>query len=94
MFSSPEKVQTKSGADPAAYYVGTVGSLGVVWLGHEADHSPPPSVKGKNEWMYIPIPLKCLHVVYKDNLSLPFLVLNPHQNNADSIHSTGFHSEA
>jgi hypothetical protein len=27
-------------------------SLGVKWLGHEADHSPPSSAKVKNGWGY------------------------------------------
>jgi len=48
-------------------------SLGVKWLGHEADHSLPPSAKDKSKWTYIPIPLKCLHVVHRNNLSLPIL---------------------
>jgi len=35
------------------YPVGTgVLSLGVKWHEHEADHSPPSSVEGKNAWSY------------------------------------------
>jgi hypothetical protein len=28
-------------------------SLGIKWLGHEADHSPPSSAEVKNAWSYI-----------------------------------------
>lgn len=30
-------------------------SLGVKWLMQEADHSPPSSAEGKNEWSYEPL---------------------------------------
>jgi hypothetical protein len=30
--------------------------LGVKWLGHEADHSPPSSDEVKNVWSYTSVP--------------------------------------
>jgi hypothetical protein len=43
-FSLHHRVQNGFGAHPASYPVGTTGSsLGVEWLGREADHSPPSS---------------------------------------------------
>jgi hypothetical protein len=41
-FSLHHCVQNGSGTHPASYPMGTLGSfLGVKWLGHEADHTPP-----------------------------------------------------
>jgi hypothetical protein len=40
---------------------------------HEAGHSPPPSAKVKNEWIYATTPSMCLHGVERGNL--PFLTL-------------------
>jgi len=46
-------VQTGSGDHPASYPVGIrAPSLGLKWLGHEADHSPSSSIKVKNAWSY------------------------------------------
>jgi hypothetical protein len=43
-FSLLHIVQTRSGANPVSYPVGTkVLSLGINWLRHEVDHSPPTS---------------------------------------------------
>jgi hypothetical protein len=44
-------IQTSSETHPASYPVGTGGPLlrGKVYLGHDADHSPPSSAKVKNE---------------------------------------------
>jgi hypothetical protein len=47
-FSLHHHVQTTSGAHPASYPRGTRAlSLGVKWVGHEADHSPPSSAEIK-----------------------------------------------
>jgi hypothetical protein len=40
---------------PLQWVPGTL-SLGVKWLGHEADHSPPSSAKVKNAWSYTSTP--------------------------------------
>jgi len=45
-FSLYHRVQTSFGAHPASYPMGT-RALGVKWLRHEADHSPPSSVEVK-----------------------------------------------
>jgi len=37
-------------------------------LGQEVNHSPPSSVKVKNEWSYTLIPLICLHGTNRDTL--------------------------
>jgi len=43
-------------AYPASCSVDTRGLfLGVRWLMQEADHSPPSSAEGKNEWSYKPL---------------------------------------
>jgi hypothetical protein len=48
-FSLQRYFHTGSGAHSASYTMGTgVVSLGVKWLGHEADHSPPSSTQVKN----------------------------------------------
>jgi hypothetical protein len=36
-------------------------SMGVKWLGHEADHSTPSGAKVKNAWSYTSIPTISLH---------------------------------
>jgi hypothetical protein len=48
-----KNLQTSSGAYPFSYsmVMGAV-SLGVKWLGNEADLSCPRSVTVKNEWSY------------------------------------------
>jgi len=38
-----------------------VPSVGVILLGHEADHSPPSSAEIKNVWNYTSTPPICLH---------------------------------
>jgi hypothetical protein len=50
-FSSSLCIQTGSGAHPASCPMGTMGSFagGKVWLGRDADHSPPSSAEVKNE---------------------------------------------
>jgi hypothetical protein len=48
-FSLLHSVQTVSGAHPASYPTGTVGSfLGGKSAEREADHSPPSSAEAKN----------------------------------------------
>jgi hypothetical protein len=53
-------VQTGSGAHPASYPIATGGggvpSLGVKWLGCEANHSPSSTPKVKNVWSYTSAP--------------------------------------
>jgi hypothetical protein len=46
---------------PIQWVLGAL-SLGVEWQGHEADHSPPTSVKVKKLWTYTSAP-PCLHGV-------------------------------
>jgi hypothetical protein len=41
---------------PPIQWVPGALSLGVKWLGHEADHSSPFSAKVKNAWSYVSIP--------------------------------------
>jgi hypothetical protein len=48
---------------PLIQWVPGALSLGVKWPGHEADHSPSPSAKVKNEWSYTSTPPICLHGV-------------------------------
>jgi hypothetical protein len=51
-------VQTGSGAEPAAYLVGSVGSYpGVKRPGREADNSPPSNAEVKNGGAIPPLPL-------------------------------------
>jgi len=40
----------------------------VKWLGSEAEHSPPSSVKVKNGWSYTTTPHMHLHGIYRGNL--------------------------
>jgi hypothetical protein len=44
-------------------------SLGVKWLGHGADHSPPSHDDVKNEWSDTSTLPICLHGVYRDNFT-------------------------
>jgi hypothetical protein len=48
---------------PPIQWVPETLSLGVKWLRHEVDHSPPSSAEVKNVWSYIPYPRSpvCLH---------------------------------
>jgi len=47
---------------PSTHWVlSTVSQVGVKWLRHEADHSPPSNAKDKNEWSYTPHSAICLH---------------------------------
>jgi hypothetical protein len=50
-FSSSLSVQTGSGAHPASYPMGMGGPFpgGKMWVGRDADHSPPSSVEVKNK---------------------------------------------
>jgi hypothetical protein len=55
-------------------------SLRVMWLGHEADHSPPSSAKVKNVWSYTSTPQYvfmawCL-VKHKDNFTFTLIQLS------------------
>jgi len=44
-------IQTGSGAHPASHpMVSGVLTLGVNWLGHETDNSPPSTAEVKNAW--------------------------------------------
>jgi len=49
----------------------TVGvlSLGVKWLGHESDYSPPSFSEVKNDWVYTSFPFICLHGMKRDNFT-------------------------
>jgi hypothetical protein len=56
-------------------------TLGVKWLGHEADHSPPPNAKVKNAWSYTStaqwcgyVPMARYIVMHRDNSTFPFIV--------------------
>lgn len=44
--------------------------MGVEWLGHETNHSPPSSVKVKNEWNYTTTPPLCFHGMQRDTFNL------------------------
>jgi len=57
---------------PSGQSVSRAFTLGAKQLGHEANHSSPPSAKVKNMWHYISTPLICLHGIL---LSLPLLKL-------------------
>ena len=43
---------------------------GIKRVGYDVDHSPPPSVKVKNEWSYNSTPPVCIHAVDRDRLTL------------------------
>jgi hypothetical protein len=61
-FSLYHHVQNDSGAHPPSFPVGTGAlSLGVKWLGHEADHSPPSIAEVKNVWSSTSTPPVHLH---------------------------------
>jgi hypothetical protein len=63
-FSLHHRVQNGSGAHPASYPMGTVGSFpGVKRPGREADHSSPSSAEVKNAWSYTSTAPICLHGV-------------------------------
>jgi hypothetical protein len=55
---------------PIIQWVPRALSLGVKWLGCEADHSSPSSAEVKNVWSYISTTPVCLHGIVlneKDN---------------------------
>jgi hypothetical protein len=52
-FSVFHNVQTGSGAHPASYPVGTIGSF----FRREGDHSPPYSAEVKNSGAITPLPI-------------------------------------
>jgi hypothetical protein len=63
-FCLRHRVWTGSGAHTASYPMGTGGSYrGVKRLGHEGDHSPPPTTEARNAWRYTSKSPKCLHGV-------------------------------
>jgi hypothetical protein len=49
------------------------GAGAIKWLGHEVDHSPPPSAEVKNEWRYASAYLICLYDIDRDNFAFAFL---------------------
>jgi hypothetical protein len=56
------RVQTDSGAHPASHPMCTKGfSLGVKWLGREADHSSPSRAEVKNARSYTSTTPLCFH---------------------------------
>jgi hypothetical protein len=58
-FSPLHVIQTVSGAHPASYPMGTVGSFpGVKRTRCEADRSPPSSAEVKKMWIYTSTPHK------------------------------------
>jgi hypothetical protein len=69
-------IRTVSEVHPASCPIceGGALSLGLKGLGREADHSPPSSVKAKNDGAITPL-LVCLHIIvlsyYRDNCTLP-----------------------
>jgi hypothetical protein len=63
---------------PPIQWVPGALSLGLKWLGNEADHSPPSSAKVKNVWSYISTPqyffmVWCL-VKHRDNFTFTFII--------------------
>jgi len=44
-------------------------SLGIKWLGHEADYSPLSGAEVKNDWNCTSFPFICLHIMYRDNFT-------------------------
>jgi hypothetical protein len=70
-----QNVQTTSGAHPASSSIAAgVLSPEVEQLGCEADHSPPPHAKVKNERSCTSTPVKCLRGVYRDNFNFIFRI--------------------
>ena len=42
-------------------------------LGHEVNHSPPPSAEVKNEWRYASTPPVGLHGMNRNNFTFTFI---------------------
>jgi hypothetical protein len=59
-FSLHHRVQNGSGAHPASYPMGTMGSFSG---GREAEYLPPSSAEVKNAWSYTSTPLRLHGVV-------------------------------
>jgi hypothetical protein len=63
-------------------------------MGHNVDHSTPPSAKVKNGQSYTSASLICLHGVYRDNFTLCFVIntqfipLRKNQNKPSKEHKT------
>jgi len=55
--------------------------MGVKWLGRETNHSPPSSVKVKNEWSYTTTTSICLHGMQRDTFNLFYLNVDSTNNN-------------
>jgi hypothetical protein len=81
-FSLHHCVQTRSGAHPASYTIGTRGYFpgggGVKRPGGEADHSSPFSAEVKNVWSYTSTSPMCLHGVvlklkHRENFTFIFI---------------------
>ena len=71
LFSKPSRL-TIGPIKPAFQWVLPVApSLALKQPGHENDHSPPSSIKVKNEWSYTHLPLYVIKV-HKENNLLPF----------------------
>ena len=63
---------------PSLLFNGYQGSfLGIKWMEHEVDHSPPPSTKIKNYWNYTSTPPICL--LGMDRNSFTFTLLSAYQ---------------
>ena len=71
-FSAVQSVQIDSGAHPASYALGIVGSFpSVKWQGHEADHTLSCSADIINGWSCTASPIY-LHGMYGE--AVPFLI--------------------
>jgi len=67
-------IQTKHGAHPASYTIGTGSFLGFKWPGHGIDNPPPPSVKAKGRaQLYLYSPSGPSWLVLRWTLPSPFL---------------------
>jgi hypothetical protein len=65
-----ENLQTSAGGHKASYPIRSgAHSLELKRSKRQADHSPPPSTKVKNEWLYISSLMR-LQGVRKDNFAL------------------------
>jgi hypothetical protein len=74
---------------PPALWAVEVVSLGVKWLGHEANHSPPSNAEVRKAWSYTFIPpytfmMWCLIIYYheliikhRDNLTIYIYFFHP-----------------